>query len=351
MASRLLNGVLGALSQDMAIDLGCANTLIYVRKRGVVLREPSVVALYKNLEGDDRVLAAGNEARAMWGRTPSDIEVVRPLRDGVIADFEVTEAMLRIFMSSAMGPSHVVRPRVVVCIPYGTTEVEMRAVRECCEAAGAREVHLMEEPLAAAVGAGLDVTEASGNMVVDVGGGTTEVAVVSLGGVVTCRTLKVGGDQMDHAIRAWLKDSRGLLVGPVTAEEVKLKLGSASRKGRSEKLSMSVRGRDLVTGYPRALKVSAAEVRQALAATVKVIVDTVLTTLDKTPPELASDIVDKGIVMTGGSAQLPGLDRAMREATGLPVIVADDPAASVAIGAGRALTNLDFLAQVAVQAR
>ena len=209
----------------------------------------------------------------------------------------------------------------------------------------------MEEPLAAAVGAGLDVTEASGNMVVDVGGGTTEVAVVSLGGVVTCRTLKVGGDQMDHAIRAWLKDSRGLLVGPVTAEEVKLKLGSASRKGRSEKLSMSVRGRDLVTGYPRALKVSAAEVRQALAATVKVIVDTVLTTLDKTPPELASDIVDKGIVMTGGSAQLPGLDRAMREATGLPVIVADDPAASVAIGAGRALTNLDFLAQVAVQAR
>jgi len=348
MASRLLNGVLGALSQDMAIDLGCANTLIYVRKRGVVLREPSVVALYKNLEGDERVLAVGQEARAMWGRTPSDIEVVRPLRDGVIADFDVTEAMLRTFISSAMGPNHVVRPRVVVCIPYGTTEVEMRAVRECCERAGAREVHLMEEPLAAAVGAGLDVTEASGNMVIDVGGGTTEVAVVSLGGIVTCRTLKVGGDQMDEAIRVWLKDSRGLLVGPVTAEEVKLRLGSAGRRGRSAELSMSVRGRDVVTGYPRALKVSAAEVRQALAATVKLVVDTVLATLDRTPPELASDIVDKGLVVTGGTAQLPGLDRAMREATGLPVIIADDPASSVAVGAGRALSNLDLLASVAV---
>ncbi len=348
MASRLLNGVLGAFSQDMAIDLGCANTLIYVRKRGVVLREPSVVALYKDIQGEGRILAAGQEARAMWGRTPSDVEVVRPLRDGVISDFEVTEAMLRMFMSSAMGPNHVVRPRCVVCIPYGTTEVEMRAVRECCESAGAREVHLMEEPLAAAVGAGLDVTEASGNMVIDVGGSTTEVAVVSLGGIVTCRTLKVGGDQMDDAIQTWLKESRGLLVGPVTAEEVKLRLGAATRSARSEKVAMSVRGRDVVTGYPRALRVSAAEAHAALQATIQLILDTVLATLDKTPPELASDIVDKGIVVTGGSAQLPGLDRAMREATGLPVIVADDPASSVAIGAGRALTNLDFLEAVAV---
>ncbi|MED5372566.1 MAG: rod shape-determining protein [Myxococcota bacterium] len=347
MPSRILDGVLGALSQDMAIDLGTANTLLHVRGRGVVCREPSVVALHTDHRGQKSVLAAGMEAREMLGRAPSDIRVVRPLRDGVISDFEVTEAMLRLFMHRSMGPNHIVRPRTVVCIPYGTTEVEKRAMRECAEAAGAREVHLVEEPLAAAIGAGLDITEPSGNMVVDVGGGTTEVAVVSLGGIVYSRSVRVGGDQMDAAIIEYLKDSRGLLVGPVTAEEIKIKLGNAAATRRDPKLSLEVRGRDLVTGWPRAVRLSSDEVREALAGTVQLLVDTLLAALDKTPPELASDIVDKGIVLTGGAAQLKRMDLAMRQATGLPVIIADDPGAAVVAGAARALGHIDFLRAVA----
>jgi rod shape-determining protein MreB len=347
MASRLLDGVLGALSQDMAIDLGTANSLLHVRGRGVVCREPSVVALHTNHKGQKSVLAAGMEAREMLGRAPADIRVVRPLRDGVIADFEVTEAMLRLFMHASMGPNHIVRPRCVVCIPYGTTEVEKRAMRECAEAAGAREVHLVEEPLAAAIGAGLDITEPSGNMIVDVGGGTTEVAVVSMGGIVYSRSVRVGGDQMDAAIINYLKDNRGLLIGPITAEEIKVKLGNAAALKRDPDLSIEVRGRDLVTGWPRAVRVGSGEVREALASTVQLLVDTLLAALEKTPPELAADIVDKGIVLTGGAAQLKRLDLAMRHATGLPVIVADDPEAAVVTGAGKALAHIDFLRAVA----
>jgi rod shape-determining protein MreB len=346
MPPRFFNGVLGALSQDMAIDLGTANTLIHVRNRGVVCREPSMVALHSDVRGHKQVMAVGHEARAMLGRTPSDISVVRPLRDGVIADFEVTEAMLRLFMHQSIGGG-LVRPRTVVCIPYGTTEVEKRAMRECAEAAGAREVHLVEEPLAAAIGAGLEITEAKGNMVVDVGGGTTEVAVVSLGGIVYSRSVRVGGDQMDAAIVEYLKEARGLLVGPVTAEEIKIKLGNARQLRQDPVLSLQVRGRDLVTGWPRAIRVQSGEIREALAPTVKLLIDTLLAALDKTPPELASDIVDTGIVMTGGAAQLKRLDYAMREATGLPVIVVDDPEAAVVKGSGRALAHLEHLAAVA----
>lgn len=348
MPRRLLSGVLGALSQDMAIDLGTSTTRVHVRKRGVVCAEPSMVALYRDPRGERRVLAVGDEARAMWGRTPGDIEVVRPLREGVIADFEVTEALLRLLMHQCMGPNHVVGPRAVVTLPYGTTEVERRAMRECAEAAGAREVHLVEEVLAAAIGAGLDVTEPSGNMVVDIGGGTTEVAVVSLGGIVYSRSLKVGGEQMDEALAGHLEQVRGLRVGPSTAESLKHALGSAHERVRMNELTAEVRGCDVVTGFPRAVSVHADEVRQALAGVVHLIVETLLAALDKTPPELAADIVDKGIVLAGGGAGLRGLDRALGEATGLPVVVADDPAGAVARGAGEALEAVEFLQSVAV---
>lgn len=349
MPRRLFSGVLGALSQDMAIDLGSASTRVHVRKRGVVCREPSLVALYQEPRGDKRVLAIGHEARAMLGRTPPDVEVVRPVAEGVVRDFEVAEVLLRLVMHQCMGPNHVVSPRALLTIPHGTTEVEKRAVRECAEAAGARQVHLVEEVLAAAIGAGLDVTEPSGNMVVDIGGGTTEVAVVSLGGVVYSRSLKVGGQQMDEAIARYMKDTRGLLIGPVTAEDLKIQLGSAvPGRLRGEPPTLEVRGRDVVTGFPRAVKVHADEVRSALSGIVHLVVETLLAALDKTPPELAADIVDKGVVMTGGAAQLRGLDRALGEATGLPVIVADDPGAAVAQGAGKALEHVDVLEAVAV---
>ncbi|MCP4803879.1 MAG: rod shape-determining protein [Proteobacteria bacterium] len=349
MPRRLLSGVLGALSQDMAIDLGSATTRVHVRKRGVICRQPSLVALYQEPRGDKRVLAIGDEARAMLGRTPPDVEVVRPVAEGVIRDFEVAEVLLRLVMHECMGPSHVVSPRCVLTIPHGTTEVEKRAVRECAEAAGAREVHLVEEVLAAAIGAGLDVTEPHGNMVVDIGGGTTEVAVVSMGGVVYSRSLKVGGQEMDDAIVRYMQDTRGLHIGPMTAEDLKIQLGSAvPGRLRGEPSSVEVRGRDLVTGFPRAVKVHADEVRSALSGIVHLIVETLLASLDKTPPELAADIVDKGVVMTGGAAQLRGLDRALGEATGLPVIVADDPAAAVVQGAGQALEHVEVLQAVAL---
>lgn len=308
-----------------------------------------MVALYADPRGGRRVLAVGDEARTMWGRTPADIEVVRPLREGVIADFEVTEALLRLLMHQCMGPNHVVGPRAVVTLPYGTTEVEKRAMRECAEAAGAREVHLVEEVLAAAIGAGLDVTEPQGNMVVDIGGGTTEVAVVSLGGIVYSRSLKVGGEQMDEALAAHLDQVRGLRIGPITAEDLKIRLGSAHARARFEGEKVAeVRGRDVVTGFPRAVQVHADEVRDALSGIVHLIVETLLAALDKTAPELAADIVDKGIVLTGGGAQLRGLDRALGEATGLPVVVAEEPANAVARGAGEALDAVEFLRTVAV---
>ncbi len=344
MFSTVFSGVLDAFSHDVAIDLGTANTLIYVRGRGVVCREPSVVAVHQNRRGDREVIAVGQGAKDMLGRTPGDILAIRPLRDGVIADFEVTEAMLRHFIRQALGRSKMVGPRAVVCIPYGTTEVEKRAVRESAESAGVREVHLLEEPLAAAIGAELDVTEPHGNMVVDIGGGTTEVAVISLAGIVYSRSVKVGGDAMDQAIVQYLKRHRGLLIGPRTAEEIKVRIGTAVPE--REPRTLEVKGRDLTTGFPTLIDVTSEEVRRALSDAVQLIVDTVIAALERTPPELASDIVDKGLVMTGGGALLHNLDRALRDATGLPVILADDPLSAVAVGSGRALEQLELLREL-----
>lgn len=344
MLSSLIQGALGAFSQDIAIDLGTANTLIYQKGRGIVCREPTVVAVHTDRRGERQVVAVGSEAKAMLGRTPRDIQAIRPLRDGVIADFEITEAMLRHFIRMTQGRGSLVGPRAVVCIPYGTTEVEKRAVRESAESAGAREVYLLEEPLAAAIGADLPVTEAQGNMVIDIGGGTTEVAVISLAGIVYSRSIKVGGDQMDEAIVQHVRRTRGLLIGPRTAEEIKMRLGSAIADG--EERTMRVKGRELASGFPRMLDVTTSEVVLALAPSVRLVVETVLSALEKTPPELASDIVDKGLVMTGGGALLHGLDRAIRDATGLPVIVADDPLSAVVLGSGRALDELELLRQI-----
>jgi len=344
MFSSVFSGVLGAFSHDVAIDLGTANTLIYLRGRGVVCSEPSVVAVHQTRRGDREVIAVGTEAKEMIGRTPGDIMAIRPLKDGVIADFEVTEAMLRHFIRQACGRSKMVRPRAVICIPYGTTEVEKRAVRESAESAGAREVHLLEEPLAAAIGAQLDVTEPHGNMIVDIGGGTTEVAVISLAGIVYSRSVKVGGDAMDQAIVQYLKRHRGLLIGPRTAEDIKIRIGTAVAERQPAELK--VKGRDLTTGFPTLIGVTSEEVRRALQESVQLIVDTVISALERTPPELASDIVDKGLVMTGGGALLKDLDRALRDATGLPVIVADNPLDAVVLGSGRALEQLDLLREL-----
>ncbi len=344
MFSSVFSGVVDAFSHDVAIDLGTANTLIYLRGRGVVCSEPSVVAVHQNRQGDREVIAVGSEAKNMLGRTPGDILAIRPLKDGVIADFEVTEAMLRHLLQLSCGRNKMIRPRAVVCIPYGTTEVEKRAVRESAESAGVREVHLLEEPLAAAIGAELDVTKPHGNMVVDIGGGTTEVAIISLAGIVYSRSVKVGGEAMDDAIVQYLKRHRGLLVGPRTAEDIKIRIGTAFN--RSRPLELDVTGRDLSTGFPTVMTVTSEEVRQALQESVQLIVDTVIHALERSPPELASDIVDTGLVMTGGGALLRDLDRALRDATGLPVIVADNPMDAVVVGSGRALEQLDLLREL-----
>ncbi|MCB9745237.1 MAG: rod shape-determining protein [Alphaproteobacteria bacterium] len=348
MVSGVLSGVLGALSQDVAVDLGSATTRIALKGKGVVCREPSAVAVrslkHRGERGGRRILEVGEGARVMLGRTPRDIEVVRPIRDSVIADFEVTEAMLRELMLRSLS-GQILGPRVTVCIPHGTSEVERRAMRECAEAAGARGVLLLDQPLAAALGAGLDVTAPQGCMVVDVGAGTTEVAVIALSGVVQARTVRVGGDQLDEAIVHHLREARGLLIGPLAAEELKLELGSAVPP-RESKVAV-VRGREISSGYPRARRVSAAEVHEALTPNVRMIVDTVLATLHKTPPELAADITDTGLLLTGAGAQLAGLEQALREACGVPVVVADAPADAVVRGAERALGDavlLDALA-------
>ena len=325
----------------MAIDMGTSSTFIYVRGRGVVCREPSAVAIHEDRHGNRRILGVGTAAWRMMGRTPGDIQVVRPLKDGVIADFEVAEALLRHLMLMVQGRRLWVGPRVAVCIPYGTTDVEKRAVRESAEASGAREVHLIEQPLAAAVGAGLPVQAAQGHMVVDVGGGTTEVAVLSLGGIVYSRTLKVGGEHLDQAIIHHLRESRGVLVGPITAEAIKLQLGDARAPRRDA--VMVAKGRDLATGLPKAIDVRASEVHAALREPVKLIVDAVLASLEHTPPDLASDIAGTGIVLTGGSAQLQGLDDVISQATGLPAVLPEDAPAAVVLGAGRILEDADFL--------
>ena len=333
------------IGRDMAVDLGTANTLVYVRGKGVLLDEPSVVALNT---GTGEVLAVGHEAKRMLGRTPETIAAIRPMKDGVIADFEATEQMLRYFIQRVHRRRYLAKPRMVICVPSGTTAVEQRAVKEAGYAAGARRVYIIEEPMAAAIGAGLPVHEATGNMVVDVGGGTTEVAVISLGGIVTSLSIRTAGDDLDQAIVAWMKKDHSLMLGDRTAEEVKTTLGSAFPA--TSEPQAEIRGRDMATGLPRTVMVSGAHVRQALEEPLHMIVDAVRTTLDQTPPELAGDIMDRGIVLTGGGALLRGLDERIRHETGMPVHVAENPLASVALGAGRCVEEFEALQQVLVAA-
>ncbi len=344
----LFDFVYGMFSNDLAIDLGTANTLIYARGKGIVSCEPSVVAVKKDSRGERRVLAVGREAKEMLGRTPGAIAAIRPMKDGVIADFDVTEAMIRHFITRAHQRSALVKPRVIIGVPSGITEVEKRAVRESAQSAGAREVYLIEEPIAAAIGAGLPITEPSGNMIVDIGGGTTEVAVISLSGIVYSRSVRVGGDKLDASIVQYMKRKYNLLIGDQMAERVKCHVGNCYDSGQTK--TMEVKGRDLVAGLPRTLTVSSDEIRQALAEPVNAIIEAVRVALEQTPPELSADIVDKGIVLAGGGAYLRGLDMLMREETGLPVLIADDPLSSVVLGCGKALDELDLLKNVAVEA-
>jgi len=343
----LLNRILGWFSNDLAIDLGTANTLVYAKGKGIVVSEPSVVAVTKNGRGPDKVRAVGREAKEMVGRTPGNIVAIRPMKDGVIADFEIAEAMLRYFIMRVHNRSKLVRPRIVVAVPSGITEVEKRAVRESAMSAGAREVYLIEEPMAAAIGAGLPVTEPSGNMIVDIGGGTTEVAVLSLSGIVYSNSTRVGGDKMDEAIINYVKRKYNLLIGERTAELVKVTIGTAYPIDASE--SMEVKGRDLVAGVPKTLELKSDEICEALAEPINTVVESVKIALESTPPELSADIVDKGVVMTGGSALLKNLDLLLREATGLPVMLAEDPLSAVVLGTGRCLDELDLLRDVAVR--
>src|SRR5216117_2700926 len=331
-------GVLGFLGRDMAVDLGTANTLVYVRGRGVVLNEPSVVAI-NTLTG--AILAVGAEAKRMIGRTPSHIQAVRPLKDGVTADFDVTEKMLRYFIQRVHKRRLLAKPRVVVCVPSGITGVEQRAVEEATIAAGSRRAYIIEEPMAAAIGAGLPIHEPTGNMVVDIGGGTTEVAVISLGGIVTSQSIRVGGDELDQAIITFAKKEYSLMLGERTAEEIKMAIGSAYPS--SDEPHAEIRGRDLVSGLPKTIVISAEEVRHAIEEPVSTIVDAVKTTLDKCPPELAGDVMDRGIALTGGGALLRGLDERLRDETGMPIHMADNPLDSVVLGTGKCVEDFDTL--------
>lgn len=334
----MLNRLMGLFSSDIGIDLGTANTLVYVRDRGIVLREPSVVAVQA---GTNRVLAVGDEAKRMLGRTPGSIVAIRPLKAGVIADFEITEAMLRYFIQKVHNRRRMVRPRVVIAVPSGITEVEKRAVKDSAMHAGARDVFLIEEPMAAAIGVGLPVQEPAGNMIVDIGGGTTEVALISLAGIVYSRSVRVGGDEMDEAIVQYLKREYNLLIGERTAEDIKISIGSAIPTG--EETTYEVKGRDQVAGLPKTLTISSEEVRGALKEPVAAIVDAVRITLDRCLPELSADLVDRGMVLAGGGGLLRGLDKHIAENTGLPVHVADDPLSAVAEGTGVVLHEINFL--------
>jgi rod shape-determining protein MreB and related proteins len=328
-------GIFG-ISRDMGIDLGTANTLIYVKGKGILLREPSVVAINSDVK---KVLAVGEEAKQMIGRTPGNIVAIRPMKDGVIADFDVTQTMLRKFIEKVSPKSAFTSPRIVVCFPSGVTEVEKRAIDEATKQAGARDVLLMEEPMAAAIGAGLPVNEPTGSMIVDIGGGTTEVAVISLGGIVTSKSLRIAGDELDHGIISYIKKEYSLAIGERTAENVKIELGSAYDTG--EDSSMDIRGRDLISGLPKVVTITSSEVRDALKEPVAAIIEAIKTTLEKTPPELASDIMDKGIMLAGGGAMLKGLDQLINIETHMPVHIAESPLDCVALGAGKALDNID----------
>ncbi len=340
----IFDRIFGYFSSDLAIDLGTANTLIYAKGRGIVVREPSVVAVQKENRGEKRVLAVGREAKEMLGRTPGGVQAIRPMKDGVIADFEVTQAMLRYFIIKAHNRKTFVHPRIIICVPYGITEVEKRAVRESAESAGAREVYLIEEPMAAAIGAGLPITQPSGNMVVDIGGGTTEVAVISLAGIVYSNSVRVGGDKMDDAIMLHMKSKYNMSIGERTAEQIKCSIGMAYPS--DEVLTMTIKGRDQAAGLPRTQEVNSDEIRDALNEPVRQIVQGVRAALEHTPPELAADIIDKGIVLTGGGALLKNLDILLREETGLPVLIADDPLTCVVMGSGKALDQIDLLREV-----
>ncbi len=349
----LFDSILGLFSNDLAIDLGTANTLVYLKGKGIVVSEPSVVAVQKDSMGQKKVLAVGTDAKNMLGRTPGSIVAIRPMKDGVIADFDITEEMLRYFIRKIHNRKALVRPRIVICVPSGITQVEKRAVKESAESAGAREVYLIEEPMAAAIGAGLPITEASGNMIVDIGGGTTEVAVISLAGIVYAKSVRVGGDKMDEALGQHLKRKYNLLIGERTAEQIKIQIGSAypdpsTMEGEPKLRTMEVKGRDLVSGIPKTLEIDDKEIREALSEPINAIVEAVRIALERTPPELAADIVDKGIVLAGGGALLRNLDQLLREETGLPVVIAEDPLSCVVLGSGKVLDELDLLKQVTV---
>ena len=334
----VLRSLYSSFSNDLAIDLGTANTLVYVREKGLVLSEPSVVAIHKDSR---KVLAVGAEAKNMLGRTPGSIIAIRPMKDGVIADFDITECMLRHFITKVHNRKRLVRPRIIICVPSGITQVERRAVRDSAESAGAREVYLIEEPMAAALGVGLPIEEPSGNMVVDIGGGTTEVGVISMAGIVFSKSIRVAGDYMDEAILNYVKRTYSLLIGERTAEEIKVQIGSACPV--DDPRTMDVKGRDLVTGLPKSVVVTDEEIRDALREPIQSIVDVVKHALEHTPPELASDIVDKGIMLAGGGSLIRGLDTLLRDETGLPVVIADEPLTAVVTGTGMMLENIDLL--------
>ncbi len=340
------NFLFGWLSNDLAIDLGTANTVLYVKGKGIVLREPSVVAVRQDGRMN-KVLAVGHEAKMMLGKTPGNINAIRPIKDGVIADFEVTEAMLRYFINKVHNRRTLVHPRIMISVPSGITQVEKRAVRESAESAGAREVYLIEEPMAAAIGANLPITEPTANMIIDIGGGTTEVAVISLAGIVYAKSVRVAGDKMDEAILQYIKRKHNLAIGERTAELIKTTIGNVMPQEPYE--TMDIKGRDLVSGVPKTLTITADEIQSAIAEQVETIVEAVRIALEVTPPELAADIVDQGIVLTGGGALLKNLDKRLKEATGMPIIVAEDPLSSVVLGSGKALDNLDILREVTIE--
>jgi len=337
----ILRSISGIFSHDLAIDLGTANTLVYMKGKGIVLNEPSVVAMKRDNRGESKVLAVGKEAKLMLGRTPGNIVAIRPMMDGVIADFEVAESMLRYFIRKAHGRRRLVRPRTIIAVPSGITQVEKRAVRESAESAGAREVYFIEEPLAAAIGAGLQIAEPSGNMIVDIGGGTTEVAVISLGGIVDSISVRVAGDKMDEAIQDYIKRKYRLMIGLSTAETLKLTIGNAYPGESLE--TVEVKGRDLTTGVPKVLTVDSREIKEAISEQLNAIAGAALTALERIPPELAGDLVEKGIMLAGGGALLKNMDLFLRSVIKLPVHIAEDPLLAVAIGAGKALDDLKIL--------
>ncbi len=341
-----LNLLFGWMSKYLAIDLGTANTVLYVKGKGIVLREPSVVAVRKDSLRGSKVLAVGGEAKEMLGRTPGNIVAIRPMKDGVIADIEVTEAMLRYFINKVHNRRRLVHPRIIISVPSGITQVEKRAVRDTAESAGASEVYLIEEPMAAAIGAGLPITEPKANMVVDIGGGTTEVAVISLAGIVYSRSVRVAGDKMDEAILQYIKRKHNLAIGERTAEEIKTTIGNVLPKEPYE--TMDIKGRDLVAGIPKTITVTSKEIQSAISEQVDVIVEAVRVALESTPPELAADIVDQGIMLTGGGALLKNLNERLRNETGMPIIVAEDPLSSVVLGSGKALDQLEILREIAI---